>query len=362
MCVAAEDVLGSFFGRHTRPPSADIPAAPAAVESPAEYPPLAKTTAWTRSAAQRHKRAPEEEPLSLNNIVACPHTQSGMVFREPLHLGLGSPLMRDLLSGARGEMSSMSLEMADTNPWLFRNDTHSGAHCTAKVAAAGSARASVSCSTAAQRSAPVLHKRARSAETARHSRAKLPPQSDWSQDGWFTSAGGMAQPSGSKGALHTDSSRVKADLLQAPSPAIAVVDSSEEQAQLSPCTSVSSSNSSLSSLDDADEQAVLAAAGGNRAPGILRRARLLASALLLSVSVPGGYRPIGRQWRLAKPGQPAAAPAIVSIVLVLSSSFTSTVCRFVCLVMHNAMAMHGSHVSVQGVHTCKCFDHRHCFG
>ena len=123
----------------------------------------------------------------------------------------------------------------------------------------------------------------------------------------------MAQRSGSKAALHTDSSRRKAELLQAPAPASPV---EVEEALLSPCTSVSSS-SSLSSLDEDGEATLLAAAQGRSAPDILQRARLLVSALLLPVTVLAGYRPIGRQWRLAKPGQPTGVAATVSMRLSL---------------------------------------------
>ncbi|BDA47931.1 hypothetical protein COCOBI_11-1880 [Coccomyxa sp. Obi] len=313
-----EDVLGSFFGRHTQPSSADTPAALAGTQIPAGYSALARVAAQKRSSAQQQIWAPKEEPLSLNNIVPCPHPQSGMVFREPLHLGLGPLLTRDLLSGAHGEMSSMSLEMADTNPWLFRNDTHSGPHYTA---AAGTARGSVSFSTEAPQRSPVLLNGVRSAETVRESRLNS-QKYNWRRGQWLLPGGDMAQRLGSRAALHADSNKGTADLLQALSPAsVVVLDDSQEDPFLSSSTSVSSSNSSLSSLDDEEEEATLtAAAEGDRASDILRRARVLASALMLPVSALGSYRPIGRQWRLAKPGQPAGAATTAVIVEKLVSA------------------------------------------
>ncbi len=82
MYVPAEDVLGSFFGRHTQPPLADIPAALAGTGFPADYSGLAKVAARKGRSAEQPKWTPQEEPLSLNNIVPCPHPQSGMVFRQ----------------------------------------------------------------------------------------------------------------------------------------------------------------------------------------------------------------------------------------------------------------------------------------
>ena len=348
MCVVAEDALGSFFGRHTDPPSAEIPAASAGKDDPAGFKALVKIAGRKRSSAQQQICIPTEEPLSLNNIVPCPHPQSGMVFREPLHLGLGSPLMRDLLSRARGEMSSMSLEMADTNPWLFRNDTHSRPHCKAKAAAAGNARRSVCSSTAATAQSPahVLLERGRSSEPARDSSSEPLLWSNWTQGPWCSP--GLSHRSGT---FYTNSSKAH---MQAPSSA-SVVDNLEDEALFSPCTSVSSSTSSLSSLNDVDEKAPLTAAKGSRAPDILRRARRLANALLPPVSVLAAYRPIGRQWRLAKPGQPAAAPATVSTELFAQSCFIEGLSQQIYTAfMNSATSVHESDAVIQSSHTNNC--------
>lgn len=63
------------------------------------------------------------QPPSLNNIVPLPRRRNPapLVFSRPPHLGIRGPLLRDLLSGAAGELSSMSLELADTEAWVFRN-------------------------------------------------------------------------------------------------------------------------------------------------------------------------------------------------------------------------------------------------
>ncbi len=327
----AEDLLGSFFGRRVHPSSADIQGAPAAPQPPAvaswQLPDLAGAAAAvaTQLGGTKDGGAPQSpgrnrvlsakaEPRSFNNIVPCPASQSGLVFSRPLHLGLPSPLLRDMLSGARGELSSMSLEMADTDAWLFRNDAGRRPRCSAAAAAAtrlacSSVHKISTASTLPEASPqPLAASMVDDAPTKLDSRSTF-VKADRRQRLWGTSAKAATVQ-----AQHSPGLAAGAVYVQAPRPA-----SGDSQGGAlaqgdplsSPCSCISSS-SSLSSLDS-EEEAALAAAGHllgqidglkcDAAATILRRARLLASAFLLPVAVLGEYVPIGQQWSLAKPAQ-----------------------------------------------------------
>lgn len=298
-------MLGSFFARQNHPASSN--AATALAQSATGQDQSRSAKRATRIEHNCKEATQLDRKLnSMNNIVPC--RQPGMVFSRPLHLGLPPPLLRDILSGARGELSSVSLEMADSDAWLFRNGAgyRSGSAATqpaAPPAHRSSARIAplpLDCSknssafAALARSSSTPARPASGARLLRHHSARdLPSARD--------------APFGSRAACLSAPSLVA----QAP---MADLQSLGDPV-LSPCTSVGD-GSSLSSLDS-EEEAVIAtatellehadSASGSSTAGVLRRARLLLNTLLLPVSVLGSYAPIGQQFSLPKPVAPLSA-------------------------------------------------------
>lgn len=343
--MPSEDLLGSFFGRRVHPNSADILGAPAsqtqraakawelphlahAAAAMATQVPLTEGTAVLKQLSRKRLRAAEEDRHCLNNIVPCPQPlQQEMVFSGPLHLGLPSPMLRDILSGARGELSSVSLEMADTDAWLFRNEVGRRRSCLAAAAAARLAHDShdISPAAAGLTAAPqpaAASPTIRSAAKSNSCSAFAPPAESAHRHSRWGSPDRAVVSSCSHKAAHLSELAAEAACPQAFSAASAVSHDVAPEAEersgdplTNPCSSISSD--SLSSLDS-DEEATLAAAGhllsqvdapeGNRDPGILRRAHMLASTFLLPITMLGAYVPIGQQRSLAKPAQLRGAP------------------------------------------------------